>query len=57
MLSGKNIAMPLRAKFLSESALMLKIISMFFVDTNKCKTEHSLEEERSELANEDKLIE
>lgn len=57
MLSSKNIAMPLRANFLSKSALMLKIISMFFVDTNKSKTEHSLEEERSELANEDKLIE
>ena len=57
MLSGKSFAMFLCASFLTESALMLKIMSMFFVDTNKSTTENFLEEECRELANEHKLIE
>lgn len=36
---------------------MLKIRSMFVVDTNKTTTEHSLEEECSELGNEGKVTE
>ena len=46
-----------RANFFTESESMLKIRSMFVVDTNKTTTEHSLEEECSELENEDKVTE
>ena len=53
MLAGNSIAMFLCANFLTEPPLMLKM-SMFFVDINKSPAENSLEEECSELANEDK---
>ena len=45
------------ANFFTESESMLKIRSMFVVDTNKTTTEHSLEEECSELGNEGKVTE
>ena len=47
----------LRANFFTESESMIKIRSMFVVDTNKTTTEHSLEEECSDLENEDKVTE
>ena len=47
----------LRANFFTESESMIKIRSMFVADTNKTTTEHSLEEECSDLENEDKVTE
>ena len=49
VLSGKNITMFLWAKFLTESALVLKIMSLFFDDTSNQTIDHPIIKEPNEL--------
>ena len=48
VLSGKNITMFLWAKFLTESALVLKIMSLFFDDTSNQTIDHPIIKEPNE---------